>query len=345
MREKNSLPLVSIIITNYNGLNHLTLCLPSIVKQDYPSIEVILVDNHSSDKSVSFVKKNYPRVVIIKQSKNHGYAQGNNIGYSHAKGSYIMILNNDTVLETNLVSQLLTAFTSIPKLGAVQPKVKLMNNPHTLDSCGSYWTNTGFNYHVGNYKNEELPIYNRPFPVYSLKGVCMMIPRTVIEKVGLFDKDFWCYFEETDFCHRVWLAGYECWYYPKTSLLHALGGTRLKKSEAFIQFHSFKNRLCSYLKNLGTKEMIVVVPWYLLLTFIWGLYRLMNRDFSYFASVYRALYWNVINISSTLKKREYIQKKLRKLSDGILFRRIRKEPRISYYVMLVKGLQYYTDAI
>jgi hypothetical protein len=334
--------LVSIIIVNYNGKQFLEGCFKSILKQTYKNIEVIMVDNASSDESVEFTRKNFPQVKIIENKENSGYAGGNNLGFKECKGEYIMVLNNDVYLQENLVEKLLDAYKEIPNLGAVQPMIRLMNDKKNLDACGSFWTNTGFNYHYGIYKNADLPIYNKTFPVYSLKGVCILIPKNLIDKIGLFDDDFWCYFEETDFCHRVWLAGYECWYYPKTFLYHYMGGTRLKKEDAFIQFHSFKNRLCSYLKNLGKREMLKVLPVYLVLNFGLSMY-LLKLNFNYFFMTYRAIWWNFKNLRNTINKRRFIQKNIRKKSDTEIFFKIRKNPKLSYYFSLIKGLKNYAD--
>jgi GT2 family glycosyltransferase len=336
-------PLVSIIITNFNGMQFLDSCIRSILKQTHKNLEIILVDNNSSDESVKFVNKVFPNVMVIKNSKNYGFAGGDNRGYKKSKGEFVVILNNDTELQKNVIEELLLAFKKNPRLGAVQPMIRLMNDKKNLDACGSFWTNTGFNYHYGIYKNAALPIYQKPYPVYSLKGVCMMIPRSLIDKLGLFDDDFWCYFEETDFCHRVWLSGYECWYYPTSFLYHFLSGTRLKKSEAFIQYHSFKNRLCSYIKNLGLFEAVKVIPVYLVFATLSSFVYLLKGNIDCFISVYRAFWWNIKNIQSTLTKRRNIQLKIRALPDSAFFPKITKYPRPSYYFRLITGLGDYKD--
>ena len=335
--------LISIIVTNYNGLNFLNDFFNSVFDQSYKNIEVIMVDNNSSDESVVFARKNFPQVKVIENKENSGYAGGNNLGVKEARGEYIAIANNDTVLQLDLLEKLIKAYNEIPNLGAVQPMFRLMQDKEKLDACGSFWTNTGFNYHYGIYKKASLEKYNKNFPIYSLKGVFMLIPRKVIDEVGLFDDDFWCYFEETDFCHRVWLAGYECWYYPKSYLYHHMGGTRLKKAEAFVQFHSFKNRLGSYLKNLGSLEMIKILPVYLFFNIMWSMAYLVKLNFEGFLVVYKAIWWNVINLKKTSNKRKKIQKNIRKKRDKEIFSKTRKNPKLSYYFYLLRGLQNYED--
>lgn len=337
-------PLISVIITNNNGQHFLPDCLSSLANQTYPNIQTILVDNNSSDNSIEYVEKNFPKVTIVKNKKNDGYAEGNNKGYRKSTGEYIVFMNNDVKLQPDLLEKLYESFLSNPRLGAVQPMIKLMNSPRKLDACGSFWTNTGFNYHFGIYKQSDLAIYNKPYPIYSLKGVCMMIPRVVLEKVGLFDKDFWCYFEETDLCHRIWLAGYECWYNPSSFLYHVMSGTRLKKAESLIQYHSFKNRFCSYLKNLGPKELLSIFPIYIGFNIISSIiYIVRFGNVSCASSVYGAIGWNLANLKETMKKRRHIQRKIRKVSDEQIFSVVRRNPRISYYYYLITGLNNYKD--
>ena len=342
-KRKYKKGLVSIIVINYNGYRFLKGCLYSICTQTYKHIEVIFVDNASKDDSVKFVKNNYSSTHIISNKSNFGYAKGSNIGVENCKGEYVMILNNDTVLNPDTVRVLLDAFKSIPDLGVVQPQIRLMNNPQKLDACGSFWTDTGFNYHYGIYKDASNPKYNIPFPVYSVKGVCMLIPHELVDKIGLFDENFWCYFEETDFCHRVWLAGYQCWYYPKTYIYHHLGGTSLKEANAIVQYHSFKNRLCSYLKNLSAKEMIKIMPVYLVFNFVQALYNLFLLKPDWFIIISRSIIWNMRNIRYTINKRRKIQKIIRSKSDEEIFALTKKNPRLSYYLHLFDGLQYYGD--
>lgn len=335
--------LISIIVVNYNGLGFLGSFFKSVYAQTYKNFEVIMVDNNSSDGSVEFTRKNFPQVKIIENKENSGYAGGNNLGLKESQGEYIAITNNDITLEKDLLEKLIGAYSEIPNLGAVQPMFKLMYDKGNLDACGSFWTNTGLNYHYGIYKDSSLPIYNKNFPVYSLKGVFMLIPRHIIDKIGLFDEDFWCYFEETDFCHRVWLAGYECWYYPKSFLYHHLGGTSTKKPSSMVQYHSFKNRLCSYLKNLGGWEMLKILPVYFSMNFIWSIGYLLEWEWQNFLIVYKAIWWNIVNVKNTLKKRNYIQLNSRKKTDKEIFSRVKKNPRLSYYFYLLKGLKNYAD--
>jgi GT2 family glycosyltransferase len=327
---------VSIIIVNWNGRRWLTDCLDSLSQQTHQNFEIVLVDNASKDDSIEFVEKNYPQVIVIRNHANLGFASGNNAALGTIKGDLVLLLNNDTRAPADYLEKFVRAFDEIPNLGAVQSKIVLLGTPDRLDSCGSFWTRTTILYHYGVGKEQSLEKYNKPFPVFTNKGASMLIRRDLIDKIGLFDDDFWCYYEETDFCHRVWLAGYECWYYPKAVIFHAMGGTSLDVDNSYIQFHNYKNKLLSLLKNIQWRSLVTIVPIHLssdiLISIVW----LLGMKFKHFSIIYKAIWWNLAHLRETLEKRRTIQS-MRKISDKQIFLRVQKNPKFAYYIFLFRG--------
>jgi GT2 family glycosyltransferase len=330
---KNS---VSVIIVNWNGRRWLQDCLTSLRKQDHKNLEVIFVDNASADDSVQFVEENFPAIKVVQTHSNLGFAGGNNAGYKFATGEFIFLLNNDTILPSNLISGLVKAFDELPKAGLIQPKIRLMRDNKLLDACGAYWTSTAFLYHYGIQKDASLAIYNKPLKFFSIKGAAVMIKREVIEKVGFFDGDFWCYYEETDLCHRAWLRGYESWYYPKVEIQHAMGGTSLTFGNDYIQFHNFKNKLLSILKNFNSFGLLRWIPIYIALNVLLSLFWLFSGKFRHFLALYKAMWWNLIHLPQTVTKRRSIQS-TRVLSDRQIYAATKKNPRLNYYYCLLIG--------
>jgi len=328
---------VSIIIVNWNGMRWLSGCLDSLQLQTYKNFEIVLVDNASKDNSVEFVKNNYPHVLIVRNASNLGFASGNNSALGEIKGGLVLLLNNDTRAPVDYLEKFVRAFDEIPNLGAAQSKIVLMDDAEKIDSCGSFWTNSTFLYHYGSGKNQSLEKYNKAFPVFTNKGASMLIRRELIEKIGLFDEDFWCYYEETDFCHRVWLSGSECWYYPQAVVSHAMGGTSLSVDNSYVQFHNFKNKLLSLLKNFELSTLLTAIPVCLLINTLIGLLWLMQGKFKHFAAIYKAIFWNLIHIKETLNKRAEIQLQ-RRVSDKLIFAKVRRSPRVSYYYGLFFNL-------
>ncbi|GIW61551.1 MAG: hypothetical protein KatS3mg089_0403 [Patescibacteria group bacterium] len=341
MRNKKK-PLVSIIISNLNGREWLDQCLKSLRYQTFDNFEIIMVDNVSKDDSVAFVKKNYPEVRVIENKQDLGFSGGNNVGVQYAHGEYVLLLNNDTRVTKDYLKNFIKAFQEIPRLGAAQSKMILMKDPNKLDACGAYWTDTTFLYHIGYLQDQNLKKFNVPFPVFTNKGASMLIRKDLINKIGLFDDDFWCYYEETDFCHRVWMAGYECWYYPKAVMYHAMGGTTLRFKNDYIQFHNFKNKLLSFLKNFELKSLIYIIPTFLVLNIILSFLWLFQGKIKHFLALYKAIWWNLTHLKTTLKKRQKIQS-FRICSDKEIFIKTRVNPRLSYYYYLFIGLDKYKE--
>jgi len=324
---------VSIIIVNWNGLSHLKKCLPSLSKVTYSNLETIVVDNASHDDSIRYIEENFPKIKIVKCKKNLGFSGGNNKGLPAVTGDYVLLLNNDTVVTKDFVTELVKAIEAEDKIGVVQSKILSMDYPDRLDSVGAYYTSTGFLYHYGYFQKDKKK-YDATHYLYTAKGACMMIKKEVIDRVGLFDEDFFAYFEETDFCHRVWLLGYSIVYAPKSVIHHKVGGTSNAMNNGFIQFHSFKNRICSYIKNLGTVELIKILPVHLLLCEAAALSFIPKGRFDLFLSINRAIYWNVVNLKSTLAKRKRIQEKIRVIKDSAFLGEIKRSPGLTYYYYL-----------
>ena len=338
--------MVSIIIINWNGKGYLKTCLPLVYKQDYKNIEVILVDNASMDGSVGYVRKNHPEAKIIINKENLGFAEANNIGYRIAKGDYILFLNNDTEVTYNFLSELVKMLESDKQIGGVQSKILLMDDPERLDSVGAFLTHTGFLYHYGIAKKDS-PTYNKQIEIYSAKGACMLYKKSVLEEIKIndevFDSSYFAYFEETDMCHRVWLAGYKIIFVPSSVIYHKMGGTSTKLSDPFVQFHSFKNRINSYLKNLSFSTLIWLLPSHIVFCELYAFISLVRLNYWLFLAIQKSIWWNIATLKRTFTLREIIQTKIRKVSDKELLLTSMKKVRPSYYRYLLTGLDRYVD--
>jgi len=340
--------LVSIIVINWNGLRWLADCFSSLAKQECQNFEIIFVDNASSDESVAWVKKNYPKTKILINKQNLGFSDANNVGYKAAKGKYVLFLNNDTRVTKTFLSELVKVLESDKKIGGAQSKILLMDHPDTHDSVGAFFTVTGFLYHYG-FGKKDIPKYDKQIDLYTAKGACMMFKREVLKKIevdgNILDPSYFAYFEETDMCHRVWLAGYRIVYAYTSVIYHKMGATSSSMNNAFIQYHSFKNRINSYLKNLGTVQLIKTMPIHLLFCEFFSLISLMRGKFTLALSIQKAFIWNVSVLGQTMHERRYIQNTIRKISDQELWKKMLKKPRLLYYWYLSKGAAGYEEEI
>ena len=325
---KNRFPLVSIIIINFNGLNFLKVCFDSLTKIKYPIWEAIVVDNGSNDGSIEFLNgyKNFKSLKVIRNSCNLGFAKPNNQGFQIAKGKYILLLNNDTRVNPDFLDKPVEILNSNKKIGVIQPKIFLMEKPGYLDNTGSFMTKTGFLVHEG-YLEKDSKIFDKEKKVFATKGACMLIKREVIEKVGLFDDDFFAYFEESDFCWRVWLSGYEVMFCPQTSIFHKVGATSKNMNQFSINYHSLKNRIASLIKNLKFYNLFLILVPHLIILGAITIYYLLNLKFDKVKMVAAALWWNIIHLSSVLRKRKIVQE-LRVVGDKEIFRKVGRKINI-----------------
>jgi GT2 family glycosyltransferase len=338
MNKAQKSQMVSIIIVNWNGLKWLKGCFPTLAKQTHKNTEWILVDNASSDESVEWTKKNYPKTKIIVNKENLGFSHANNIGYKAAGGDFILFLNNDTKTTPTFISELIKVFESDPAIGGAQSKILLMDKPDTHDSVGAYLTPTGFLYHYGFGKKDNSS-YNKQIDLYTAKGACMMFRRDVLKQVEvdgwILDPDYFAYFEETDMCHRVWLAGYKIVYAYKSVIYHKMGATSSSMNNAFVQYHSFKNRIHSYMKNLGTIWLCMILPVHGLACIVFVLHALLRGKTQLAYAVIRAVWWNITQIAKTFTKRAYIQGTIRRKTDNELSDSIYRTPPLSYYISMM----------
>lgn len=332
--------LVSIIIVNWNGLHWLKISLPSLARQIYKPVEIILVDNASSDDSVSWTKKHFPDVKIVRNTKNEGFAEGNNAGYRVAKGDYILLLNNDIQVKQDFIVELVWKMKSDPMIGAAQCKLLLMDDHSRLDAVGAYLTPTGFLFHWG-FGKRDAKKYDATENLYTAKGAAVMFTKEILRhtRVGnsIFDPTYFAYFEETDLCHRIWLSGKRVVYAPKSVVYHKMGGTSIGMDNAFIQYHSFKNRICTYLKNLSVGELVKMLPVHICMCEFFALTSFVKGKFALSWAIQRSICWNVLHGDEIWRKRQYVQRYMRTTEDRTFLPLIGKNPSVKYYFTLSQG--------
>ena len=202
IEKPSKLPLVSVIILNLNGLEHLEVCLDSVHATKYPNFEILLIDNNSSDSSVEYVKNNYPNVKIIKNDKNLGFAAANNIGINFAQGEYVILLNNDTEVDQNWIIEMIKTAESNQLIAACQPKVLDFYNRKKFEYAGGgggFIDTYGYPLcrgRVFDHVEFDTGQYDDYCNVFWATGAAMLLKREVLEKIGLLDEDFFIYHEE-----------------------------------------------------------------------------------------------------------------------------------------------------
>ena len=238
---------LSIITVNYNGLKDTCELIDSIPFND--SMEVIVVDNASTEDKASFIQNNYPNVKVLRNEKNLGFAGGNNLGIKAAKGKYIFLVNNDTIFKDVNVQSLIDRLESSPKIGVVCPKIRFSwgNNPIQFTGYTPLSKITVRNKSIG-FGEEDRGQYNTPHSTPYAHGAAMMIKREVINKVGLMPECYFLYYEELDWSMMITRAGYEIWYEPACTIYHKESQTTGQNSP-LRTYYITRNRLLLVKRN------------------------------------------------------------------------------------------------
>jgi GT2 family glycosyltransferase len=244
-----SLPLVSAIVVNWNGGEMLGECLASLFGQTYPALEVILVDNGSSDGSWTGAKALWgERLRLWRNERNQGFAQGNNQGIREARGEWVFLLNNDAVADSQAIADLVRFAAGRPEVGMLACRVMRRDAPSFFDSAGLLVYPDGICRSRG-WEEKDLGQYDRAEEVLAPNGCAAAYRRGMLDEVGLFDEAYFAYLEDLDLGMRGQLAGWRCWYVPTAVVQHRKSGTYANYSK-FKAYHVERNRIWNAVKLL-----------------------------------------------------------------------------------------------
>lgn len=313
----NSEPLVYVIVINYNGLKYLKTCLSSLERQTYKNYKTIVIDNASTDKSVQYIKQNFPKINVVQAESNLGFAEGNNLAMKFAldqKADYVFLVNNDTYLEKDLIEKLVTTIESDDSIGIVSPVVFDLKNKWSLQEMGMAVDRFGYPLPLKNSSDKDC--------VFFVSGCAMMIKAGLLNKIGFFDEKYFMFAEDLDLCWRAQLAGYRVMVNEVAKIYHASGGSisggviegSIYKTDAKRVFLREKNTLRTLIKNYDALNLIKVVPFYGTLLLFESIFWSFILKPMTSKNILKAILWNIVFFSDTIKRRAVVQG-LRKIKD------------------------------
>lgn len=246
--------LLSIITINYNGLKD-TCELIDTLPLNNETIEVIVVDNASTQDEATEIEKRYQQVKVIKSDENLGFAGGNNLGIQAAHGKYLFFINNDAILpQLSALSLLINRLESSDQIGMVCPKIRFTWGEQPIQYAGytplSKITLRNKSIGFGEQDNGQ---YDTPHPTPYAHGAAMMVKREVIEKVGMMPECYFLYYEELDWSMMIRRAGYEIWYEPACTIFHKESQTTGQMSP-LKTYYIIRNRLLFAQRNIDGSE-------------------------------------------------------------------------------------------
>ena len=217
-------PQISVIIPNWNGIEHLPTCLDSLRAQSFRDFEIIVVDNASSDESRELLARIYPEVHLIPLDRNHGFTGACNAGLRLARGEICVLLNNDTGADPRWLAEVLAAFERHPEAGLVASRMMLFDRRNTFHAAGDLFRTDGTPGNRGVWETDRGQ-YDEEAPVFSASGGAAAYRRMTLDQIGLLDEDFFFSCEDVDLAWRAQLAGWKAVYAPKAVVYHKLAAT------------------------------------------------------------------------------------------------------------------------
>lgn len=280
--------MIAILIVGYKSRNDLKDCLRSIFSSNYKNFRVFFIDN-SPDGSIEYIKSNFPKVTIVPNKENLGYAGGNNVLIKKAieqKADYVFVLNPDTIIDSNCLEVLIKQAN---KRTILQPLLLLHNGKkktNLVNSAGNDLNYLGFSY-CGDYKKDKKEIENNK-NIALASGAAIFIPTEIIKKIGSYDESFFMYHEDVDLNWRARIFGYNIRLINDAIVWHKYSFSRNKNK----MFYAERNRLLFLYKNFSLKYLLLIFPVFIINEILVTIYAIftgwgMQKIQATFAAIHR----------------------------------------------------------
>jgi GT2 family glycosyltransferase len=295
--SNNKYPLVSVISVNYNYPEVTGEMVESLRHISYPNIEIIIIDNGSIKGNVDLLKVQFPEIILLKSDKNLGFAGGNNLGIISSKGKYILLLNNDTIVEPNFLEPLVNKCEENKNVGAVSPKLYYYHDKQLIQWTGNYEMNKitmrCFSRGTGE---KEKGIFNTDWKSSYNHGAAMLVPRAVIEQVGLMAEIYFLYYEELDWGEQIKNNGFDIYFVHNSIVFHKESVSIGAHSRQKI-FYLNRGRLIFLRRNVHGLTFLLAIAYMIFISVPKNLFWfLMKMEWSYAAAYMSSILWNLKNI-------------------------------------------------
>lgn len=312
---------VCIAILNYNGEEYLESYLPQVLYSSADPINVCVIDNNSTDESVSYVQDWHPEMQLVQLQKNFGFAEGYNRGLKYVDAKYTVILNSDVLVTTNWLDPILRDMEANPDIAIVQPKILSLEERTKFEyagASGGFLDTLGYPYCRGRIFDTveaDRGQYDEMIDVDWASGAAMVVRTEVFKNLGGFDADFFAHMEEIDFCIRASKCGYQIKVQPQSVIYHLGGGTLDYASARKVQLN-FRNSLYTMVKNMRVGELMWKLPARLILDGMAALKYLLDGKWSSILAIFKAHWEFFMTLPSAWKKRKTIAEITTKYHTG-----------------------------
>ena len=330
---------VSIIIPHCNHYSILDECLKSLKNISYKNIEIIVVDNNSTDDSFLSLNENHKDIIVQRSKTNLGYAGGCNLGASIATGEYLLFLNNDTIHDKFFLTILVEELDNDKSLACIQPKIKNYNKKEYFDYAGAsggfidYLVFPFCRGRIFNTLEKDEGQYENKMDVFWTSGAAFLTRKNIFSMMNGFDKGLFAHMEEIDFSWKCYLAGFRCSINPKSIVFHH-GGKTLGYDSPYKTYLNHRNSMILLLTNYNLLTAITLFPLRVVLEIISSVNDLLKLKIFHFLAHYRALI-ALLNIPY-LYKRRALNNKIRKVSDASISTIFKKSIVLKYFAGKIK---------
>lgn len=256
--------IISVVIPNYNGSAYLETCINSLLDISDLGIEIIVVDNGSTDADYNWIK-NYP-IHFRKLDYNYGFSKAINEGIKSSKGEYVLLLNNDTIIEKGFIEELIYTIKQDKKIFGVGSKMIQYHYRDLIDDAGDEYTLFGWTRKRGD--GESVQNYIKSQKVFSVCAGAALYRKSIFEEIGYFDENFFAYMEDVDISYRAIIYGYKNIYCPDAKVYHIGSATSGAKYNAFKVRLAARNNIYVPYKNMPLLQLIINMPFLCLGYFI-----------------------------------------------------------------------------
>lgn len=307
----------TVAILNYNGLNYLESYLPSVLYSSQLPTDYLVIDNASSDESLTYIDQWHPEVEIYPLTKNYGFAEGYNRGLKHIKSKYVVLLNSDVIVEENWLDPILEMMNADKEIGVVQPKIRSLEDRNAFEyagASGGWIDRLGYPFCRGrifDHIENDTGQYDDSTEIFWASGAAMVVRTELFNALGGFDKDYFAHMEEIDFCWRVKHAGYKVMVCPSSKIYH-LGGGTLDYGNPRKTYLNFRNNINTLLKNESFINLLWIFPIRLILDGVAGLKFLVSGNSASTISIIKAHFSVYRSLRKTLMKRTYYKRLIKK---------------------------------
>lgn len=291
-----SAPLVSIVSVNWNQPDLTRHMLESLEGVTYPNCETFVVDNGSTKGDLRSLKNDFPDMKLIISPENLGFAGGNNLALDKVSGKYVLLLNNDTEVDPGFLEPLVNLMESDASIGIVSPKIFFFDQKDTLQYAGTTLMHpiTGRGRKFG-YNEIDQGQYDKLTETGFTNGACMLIRKTIFDKIGFLYENYFLYYEEHDFTHRARELGYKIYFQPESRIFHKVSASTGKLSP-LKAYYLHRNRHVFTRRNYQGIHFLLSSLYYFIIATPKSMFsHLFSRDWPRAKAIWRATIWHFNN--------------------------------------------------